>query len=233
MFSTIDKETAPKHQNQYGAGYGPFYEDESGYFFYGDIDGNGTSELMTPCSEDASWGAKFDPNLMVVQWDAMDPAYPNFAQATPWVAPKADYLTFFEQGKKYTNNIALDGGNDKGSFRVSYTNVDETGILPNSSLKRNTLNFSGSYKLSSKFTAEANITYVNNRNVGRYGTGYDSRNVMQSFGQWFETNVDFDKLKDYITPDGRQRGWNYVYYDDLRPYFFDNPYWTRYKNLFQ
>jgi hypothetical protein len=97
-------------------------------------------------------------------------------------------------------------------------------------LKRNTINFSGSYKLSSKFTAEANITYVNNRNVGRYGTGYDSRNVMQSFGQWFETNVDFDKLKDYITPDGRQRGWNYVYYDDLRLYFFDNPYWTRYKN---
>ncbi len=31
-------------------------------------------DLITPTSEDASWGAKFDPYLMVVQWDALDPA---------------------------------------------------------------------------------------------------------------------------------------------------------------
>jgi TonB-linked SusC/RagA family outer membrane protein len=231
MFSTIDKATSPKQQNKYGAGYGAFYEDATGYFFEGDINGDGINELMTPCSEDASWGAKFDPNLMVVQWDAMDPTYPNFGEATPWVAPKNDYYTFFETGVKWTNNIALDGGNDKGTFRISYTNIDEKGILPNSKTSRNTVNFSGSYKLTSRFTAEANVSYINNRTTGRYGTGYSGGNVMQSFGQWFETNVDFAKLKEnYITPDGRQRTWNNVYWNDLRPYFFDNPYWVRYKN---
>lgn len=229
VFSSIDKTTAPKHQNEYGAGYGPFYEDATGYFFEGDL-GNG-NQLITPTSEDASWGAKFDPNLMVVQWDGLDPTYPEtFGVARPWVAPAEDYTSFFETGVRYTNNIAIDGGNDKGTFRVSYTNANETGILPNSEINKNTFNFAGTYKLTPKFTAEANVSYINNRATGRFGTGYDGNNVMQSFGQWFQVNADMSRLADYQTPDGRQRTWNYVYYDDLRPYFFDNPYWVRYKN---
>ena len=54
---------------------------------------------------------------------------------------------------------------------------------------------------------------------------------MQSFGQWIQTNVDFKRLdEDYIAPDGRQRSWNYAYYDDLHPIYFDNPYWVRRMN---
>ena len=45
---TIDKETFPKYQNKYGAGYGPFYEDASGYFLSRDIDGDGVEDLVVP-----------------------------------------------------------------------------------------------------------------------------------------------------------------------------------------
>ena len=44
-----------------------YYEDPTGYFFYSDLDGDGTDDLIVPTSEDASWGAKFDPNLMVIR----------------------------------------------------------------------------------------------------------------------------------------------------------------------
>ncbi|HEY0355298.1 MAG TPA: TonB-dependent receptor plug domain-containing protein, partial [Flavisolibacter sp.] len=76
-FGKYDKSTFIEYQNEYGAGYGTYYEDPSGYFLYRDIDGNGTPDLVTPVSEDASYGGRFDANKMVFQWDAFDPNSPN------------------------------------------------------------------------------------------------------------------------------------------------------------
>ncbi|MDX8340834.1 SusC/RagA family TonB-linked outer membrane protein [Draconibacterium sp. IB214405] len=232
QISKADKSTMPKHQKLYGGGYGPFYEDPTAYFFYADIDGDGVEDLITPTSEDASWGAAFDPNLMVIHWDALDPTSPKFGEKRPWVAPEHDYTYFFETGLKFSNNVSFEGAHDKGTFRLSYTNVDENGILPNSEIKKNTLSFAAVHNFTDKLSVDASITYVKTDAVGRYGTGYDEGNVMQSFGQWIETNVDFKRLKeDYISPDGRQRTWNYAYYDELVPIYFDNPYWVRYMNF--
>ena len=232
-FSKIDKSTLPKIQKEYGGGYGQYYEDPTGYFWYTDLDGDGTMDLVVPTSEDASWGAKFDPNLMVFDWKSLEPTdTKNYLKKTPWVAAKHDLRDFFETGIKQNYNIAFDGGNDKGTYRFSYTNLDEKGILPNSELKKNTFNFAGSYKFSDRLSMESDISYVNDNNKGRYGTGYDPGNPMQSIGQWFQSNVDIYDLKNYwITPDRRQRTWNYWYYNDLAvPAFHNNPYWTRYMN---
>ncbi len=234
MVGSIDKSTLPQQQFEYGAGYGAFYEDATGYFFEGDVDGDGNNDLIVPTSEDASWGAKFDPNLQVVHWDALDPAASNYGEKRPWM-PAAEgnrMPSFFENSTTWVNTVAFDGGNQDGRFRLSYTNHSESGILPNSELKKNVVNFSGSYNLSKKLTVSANVTYNNQNTTGRMGTGYDGGNVMQSFGQWFQTNVDFERLKEYESPAGLHRTWNYRYWtpDQLTPIFFDNPYWVRHKN---
>jgi len=233
---SVDNSTLPLHQYEYGAGYGPYYEDATGYFFEGDVDGDGTPDLITPTSEDASWGHIFDENLMVVQWDALDPAAPNYGEKRPWVAPPEGHRmpSFFETSTRWMNNIEFEGANKDGRFRLSYTNLDEKGILPNSSIKKNTVNFSGTYNFTKKLSVSANVNYINQNTVGRYGTGYDGGNPMQSFGQWFQTNVDFERLKDYKSPyDGHQYTWNYAYWtpDSQRPIYFDNPYWVRYENF--
>ncbi len=226
MFSKIDKATLPKIQKEYGAGYGD-------YFDYEDIDGDGTDETLVPYYDDASWGHKFDPTLMVVDWVGLEPTdTENYLREVPWVAGAHDLGDFFETGVKQTYNIAFDGGNENGTYRFSYTNLGEKGIMPNSKMQKNTFNFGGSYNLTSKLTVESNATYINDNNKGRYGTGYDPGNPMQSLGQWFQTNVDIYDLRDYWeTSAGKQRTWNYNAFDDLEvPIYHNNIYWTRYKN---
>ncbi|MDQ1296240.1 MAG: hypothetical protein QG611_218 [Bacteroidota bacterium] len=237
LISKIDRSTLPKYQKEYGAGYGPWWESADGYFELHDFNGDGVDELTVPTQDDASWGAKFDPNLMVVHWDAMDPLASNYGEKRAWVFPEHSVEAFFETGMKYTNNISFDGGNDVGSFRLSYTNVNEKGILANSSIKRNTVNFTGSYDLSDRLTIEANTNYITGKAIGRFGTGYDEQNPMQVFSQWFETNVDVqDLMNNYKSPiDGTQRTWNYKYIptpDALpRAYYANNPAWVRYENF--
>jgi len=236
VMSRVDNSTLPKYQKEYGGAYGPYYDDDSGYFLLSDIDGDGTDDLVVPIFDDASWGAKFDPDLMVVHWDALDPLAPNYGEKRPWVFPEHSIESLFKTGYKYTNNIAFDGGSDFGSFRFSYTNVDETSIMENSSIKRNTVNLAGILDLSDRLTVEANASYINMKAVGRFGTGYDDQNPMQVFAQWFQTNVDVKRLmNNYKSPiDGTQRSWNY---EDLptpdaplRVWYANNPTWLRYEN---
>ncbi len=238
QIASIDKSTAPQWQDKYGGGYGPFYENENVpgvedyYFFYADVDGDGQDDLIAPTSEDASWGHKFDPNLQVVHWDALDPLASNYGEKRPWVAGENGLDYFFQNGLMWTNSVSLDGGNDLGRFRLSYTNVDQEGTAPNSKIKKNILNFAGDYNFTKRLKAEANITYSNIEGLGRYGTGYDGLNPMQSFGQWFQRNVDMKRLDEkYLRSDGSQLSWNSAYWDDLHPIYFDNPYWTRRKNF--
>lgn len=231
MFSNADKSTMPQHQDKYGGGYGPFYEDPSHFFFYSDIDGDGNDDLIAPTSEDASWGAAFDPGLMVIHWDALDPDAPNYGEKRPWVAGENGIDYFFSTGVKATNNIAFDGANKNGNFRLSYTNMDEVGMLPNSSIKKNNINFGGNYNFTDRLSVDATMNFTNTSAVGRYGTGYDGWNPMQSFGQWFQRNVDLKRVEEkYLRADGSQLSWNHGYYDDLHPIYFDNPYWVRHKN---
>jgi len=220
-FNTINKETMPEYQYEYGAGYSQDWSFENA------LDG----KTVVNTNDDASWGPKFDPNLNVVHWDALDPNAANYGETRPWVAPKSKVYDFFETGVKYSNSVALTGGNEFGSFRLSYTNSDETGILPNSSIKKNSMSIKADYKLTDKLKASASANYVNTKGKGRFGTGYDDNNPMQNFAQWFQTNLDFDRLKkNYQTADGGQLTWNANSPTDMSPAYANNPYWTRYKN---
>ena len=236
--TTADLSTAPQYQTEYGGGYGPFYENEGvegvgdHNFFWADLDGDGVKDLITPTSEDASWGQKFDPNIQVIQWDALDPNKDNYAEKRAWQNGANQWDYWFRPGVKLTNNLAFDAANDKGAMRFSYGNFDQTGIIANSRIMKHNLNFQGSYEFTDKFRLETNVSYSNLNAYGRYGTGYDGLNPMQSMSQWYQTNVDQERLENsWLRADGSQLSWNSSYYDDLHPIYFDNPYWVRNKSF--
>jgi TonB-linked SusC/RagA family outer membrane protein len=229
--SHVDRETLPKYQDQYGAGYGAYYDSEDGYFLLYDIDGDGNLDETTPFTEDASFGGKFDPNRMIYQWNSIYPQLDTYQQATPWVAAEHTLNDIWETGVTTINSVALDGGTDTSSFRLGVTNLSEDGALPNASIKRNTIKFSGTQDLSDKFSAGANFTYTRTDGKGRYGTGYDALNIMQSARQWNQRNVDLYEQRDAYFATGQNITWNANGPDNLTPIYFDNPYWTRYENF--
>ncbi len=230
MAGTIDKTTMPRYQSEYGAGYGKFYP-QNDYFYNYDFDGDGVGETLTsPTYEDASYGAQFDPNLQVADWRSFYRELGTYGQTFPYVAGANDPTTFYETSNTFNNSIAIDGGNEKSSFRLSYTNFNSSGVLPGSKLKKNTFTFGGSYDLNDKWTAQANATYINTKGKGRYGTGYESRNVNQSFRQWYQVSTDIKAQKDAYDQTGLNLTWNPKGANDPDnagvPNFFDNYYWT-------
>ena len=227
---SIDKTTYTEYQDGYGAGYGAYYG-STGYFEDVDMDGDGVLDLVTPSTEDASYGAPFDPSLMVYQWNSFYPQLPDtYLKATPWQAAKNNPLTFFETAETAINSLSFEGSTDKGTYRFAYTNFDQKGILPNSSIKKDIMDFGASYDLSDKFSIRTKMTYSSLRGRGRYGTGYDAKNPNQSFKQWFQTNVDIKELEDAYFLTGENITWNTNSTTDLTPIYMDNPYWTRYEN---
>ncbi|WP_172282588.1 SusC/RagA family TonB-linked outer membrane protein [Chryseobacterium sp. LAM-KRS1] len=214
--STVDKSTFPEYQTEYGQGYdGNFFNSYQGH----------------PISSfsDSSYGAPFDPNLMVWQYDAFIPGSRNFGKRTPWVMAKNGPVTFFEKAINQTNNIALSGGNDRATFRLSYSNINATDILPNSSLIKNNFGGNASYKITDNLTATIFANYVTQNTKGRNSTGYGD-NIMGNFRQWWPTNVDIQYQKYLYETFNKNYTWNILSPDDLRPGYWDNPYFTRYKN---
>jgi len=232
-FGKVDKSTFPKYQQEYGAGYGPYYSGGSNpYLEEYDFNGDGTDDFVTPFTEDASRGAKFDGSP-VYQWDALVPESENYNKATPWKAAGDNgAISFFETAQSFTNSLSLQGGNEKTTFRFSYRNLTQKGILPNSKLVRNNVSLNASHKATDKLTLSVSANYVNTSTTGRNSTGY-SDNIMTSYRQWWQTNVDVTQLKSLYEKTNRNITWNPAYSNgqgSTDPIYWDNPYWTRNEN---
>lgn len=215
--SAIDKSTFPEYQTQYGQGY------------FGNLFQEYQNAPFTHTFQDASYGAPYDPNLMVWQYDAFIPDSQNFGKKTPWVMAKNGPITFFEKAINRTNNIALSGGNDRTTFRLSYSNTYATDIMPNSSLTKNNFGGNASYKITDNLTATIFANYIVQSTKGRNLTGYGD-NIMGNFRQWWPTNVDIQYQKYLYDTFNKNYTWNIQSPVNLSPSYWDNPYFTRYQN---
>ena len=213
-FSTVA--LLPDYQNEYGGGYKQEFD------IY-----EPTGEPIVNYAADESWGPRMD-GQMVRQWYSWYPDDPNYGKMTPFVAHPDNVKDFYETGVTTNNNIALEGGGDGTLFRLSFTDFRQTGTLPTSELQKNTIAFNGSSKLTDKLTALASVNYVSLSNEGIPGQGYGNNagNVVTSFNQWFQRQLDMDNLANYKTADGVDRTWNISSPTNLRPLYWENPYWV-------
>ena len=133
---------------------------------------------------------------------------------------------FYQNATSFDNSFNVSGGNAKGNFYLSGSNLDQSGIVPTTDFKRTTFRFNGEQKVG-VFTFGANASYSHSTTQktltgsglwGGSGMGY-----MESILA-FPRNVD---MKNWIDPSGRQILLlpNVALQDNV-----DNPYWTINKN---
>lgn len=113
-----------------------------------------------------SWGERLD-GVPTIQFDGVE---------RPYVAHKNRIKEFYRTGGSFTNTVALSGGNEKGSFRTSYSRQDAKGISPNNSYNKNIFNLGVNYNLHEKLNLLVNINYTNENDnnppqVGVQGQG--------------------------------------------------------------
>ena len=237
----IDKSTLPKYQTQYGQGYGSAGANSpDGFFYYQPAVGsNGQNVKIVETDEDQVWGSAYDPSLKVYQWDAFSPGNANFGKATPWTAAQHHNPTdFLVTPLTSITGVYISAAGNDASVKAGYSNTYDKGILPNSSIKKNTLYLDLTYDLSDKLILGGLIDYTDENGLNR--SSYDFRSIntsMRDFRQWWPTNINLDEQKADYFRNHTNNTWNW-----LGGYttaatgnlpaaaYHNNAYWTQYEN---
>lgn len=162
---------------------------------------------------DESWGAPMDGRL-VRQWWTGDDVAPLTPQPNNWEE-------YWNTGRTTTNSIALNGGNDKGYFRLGLSRVDQTGIMYYNDFHRNNFRINSGYNLTKNLSITLSGEYIKSGSDNKsYGSG-------QEF-IWSHRHVSWAQLRDYESymDVHNQRG-NDTDPPNWQHTFFTNPYFSQ------
>jgi TonB-linked SusC/RagA family outer membrane protein len=117
-----------------------------------------------------SFGERFD-NVPTYQFDGVQ---------RPYAPVKNRISSFFRVAPSWSNTVAISGGNDKGSFRVSFANQDAAGIVPNNDFHKKIFNIGINYNLTEKLSAQFFVNYDHQFNNNPPVIGVQGRSIPSS-----------------------------------------------------
>lgn len=124
-------------QNEYGSGISPTFQNVGGV------------DIIDP-----NWGQyfSFGPKLNGQQVKDIDGHMMTYKANDP--------LAFFQTGKYINTNVSVEGGNDRSTFRFSYSNLANNSVMPNNKLGRNNFSIRATQKLGSIINMDVSATYT-------------------------------------------------------------------------
>jgi len=142
-------------------------------------------------------GPELDKGYKAIQWNSpLDASGKPIA--TELVSHPDNVKNFVRTGITTTNGISIANNTEAITYRLSYSNMTNRGIVPNSDLFRNSLNVSSSLKASKNLRISTNIDISrnnsNNRPSGNRGT-----NPLQ-WAYAVSPHIDIRDLKNYWIP---------------------------------
>ncbi len=201
----------PDYQYEYGQGTGRALNSfGQKYYSYG-ATGDGASTSGTS----SAYGPRFD-NQMYYQYD---PALQGRgADRTMWRPYTDNIKSFWRTGSTITNSVSLEGGNEKGSARLSLTHSKNEWIMPNTGFERVTIQTGTNYKVSDKLKINTKISYTNKSSDNLPATGYNNQSIAY-FMIFQNPNVDLNWYRDIW-----KKGFEQI--DQIHPFssFIDNPF---------
>lgn len=161
-------------------------------------------------SSSKNWGPKIDEGLHLNYFDGV---------RRPYKFIKNNIDGFFQTGVTTTNSIILNANREDTGVRLSYTNMHNDDIVPNSGMSRNSINLRTNTTFLKKLDLDVKVNYVREDVKNRPALSDDRTNVGKNL-MTLATTFDQKWLKNsYVTESGDYYDWN-----NLDPYNL-NPYW--------
>ncbi len=173
------------NQNIFANGKRPYTQDNR--------PNNGLPYYIVPAG-DAGWvGPQMDKGMMAYVW----PYFDKDGNLTPTelVSHPDNWKEFFKTGYTTENSVSITNATDKANYRLSYANMTNRGVIPNSDLHRNSIGLNSTVKIMKNLSVTANINFVNtganNRPAGNRGA-----NPMSALA-YINSSIDINDLKQY------------------------------------
>lgn len=130
---------------------------------------------------------------------------------------------FFKTGSTWTNSVSITSGTEKNAYRLSISNTDQEGIIPNTDFKRLSLHATSQSQLAQTLSISTSTNVI-------FSNGFKAQQGSNLSG------VMLGLLRapaSYDLRTGEGSGWERAdgtFYNYFRNY--DNPYWSAYNNTF-
>ncbi|MBO3270660.1 MULTISPECIES: SusC/RagA family TonB-linked outer membrane protein [Hymenobacter] len=164
-------------------------------------------------SGNTAWGERLDGQ----------PTIGIDGQEHPYSLQKNNIRDFYRVAPSWTNTLAVSGGGEKGTYRLSVSNLDAKSILRNSGLDRRTVNFNTQYDLTKKLSFNLTANYIDQKDNNRPQLSDSPLNANNI--TFLAPNIDQATLRPGYDPsnNGLETAWNNDSYAS-NPWFVVNQF---------
>ncbi|MEA3503913.1 MAG: SusC/RagA family TonB-linked outer membrane protein [Bacteroidota bacterium] len=192
-------------QNSYGAGRNGRFEGPW------NIENNIPVYNASSPAAYGSWGPKMEGQT-IIDWDGKEKQF----------LPQPDnYADYFQTGVVTNNTIAISGGDKKSTYRLSFMNLTNKDIIPNTDLTKNNISMRVASEISSLIHIDASASYLNQKAENRLGLS-NSFSVPRNYA-YMPRHISAASLENNIVDS--ETGREQVWYTNWG--WQSNPYWMR------
>ncbi|MGA6119781.1 SusC/RagA family TonB-linked outer membrane protein [Sphingobacterium anhuiense] len=130
--------------------------------------GNGYEGNFLPSGNPNTSTSNFGPAM---EGQLVDQYYTD-GEKVPFSPHKDNWKALYQDGHYSNTNFAINGGNERAVFRISYSHTDNKGVLKNNSFKRDALSLKSSGKINDIFSVDFGINYAKSAAENAYDQGF-------------------------------------------------------------
>jgi len=145
-------------------------------------------------------GPELDKGYLAYQWnspkDAAGKSIPTELKSYP-----NNLKNFVQTGITTTNGFSISNSTDAATYRISYSNMTNRGLIPGSDLFKNSIDLATSLKLTDKLKLSTNFDFSRNNSNNRPASERGSNPLQWAYA--VSPHINILDLKDYWVP-GRE-----------------------------
>jgi len=169
----------------------------SGYFSFSPESQGGSNLMPAVALSGGNSGSELDRGYYAVQWnaplDANGVAIPTELKSYP-----NNIKNFVQTGITTTNSLTVTNSTKALNYRLGVTNMENTGLVPNSDVNRNSFSLSASSNLNDKLEISTNVNVVHSFADNRPASNRGANPLQWAYAM--PANIDIRSIKEYDLP---------------------------------